>query len=81
MVWGEPLLAFCDQLTANFMLPLGGMLTCFFVGWYIPRQVVHDEFTNGGTLNSRYFGIFLFAVRYVCPLCISLIFLHQLGVL
>ncbi len=81
MVWGEPLLAFCDKLTANFMLPLGGMLTCFFVGWYIPRQVVHDEFTNGGTLNSRYFGIFLFAVRYVCPLCISLIFLHQLGVL
>ena len=80
-VWGEPLLAFCDQLTANVMLPLGGMLTSFFVGWYIPRQVVHDEFTNGGTLNSRFFGIYLFAVRYLCPLCITLIFLHQLGVL
>jgi NSS family neurotransmitter:Na+ symporter len=72
---------FCDQLTANVLLPLGSMLTCFFVGWYIPKQVVHDELTNGGTLRNRFVGVYLFAVRYVCPICISLIFLHQLGVL
>ena len=72
---------FCDQLTANFMLPLGGMLTCLFVGWYIPRQVVHDEFTNNGTLRSTFFSLYLFAVRYVCPICIALVFLHQLGVI
>jgi NSS family neurotransmitter:Na+ symporter len=78
---GYSLMDFCDMLTADFMLPLGGMLTCLFVGWYIPRQVVRDEFTNSGTLSARFFGIWLFAVRYVCPICILLIFLHQLGVL
>ena len=74
------LMDFCDQLTANIMLPLGGMLACLFVGWYVPRQVVYEEFTNGGQHNLRFYRIYLFAVRYVCPICILLIFLHQLGV-
>jgi len=52
-----------------------------FVGWYIPRQLVRDEFTNGGTLSARLFPVYLFAVRYVCPLCILLVFLHQLGII
>ena len=80
-VLGMSLMDFCDGLTANFMLPLGSLLTCLFVGWYIPRQVVHSEFTNSGTLNNRYFDIYLFAVRYLCPLCILLVFLHQLGLI
>ena len=80
-VLGLSLMDFCDQLTANFMLPLGGMLACLYVGWYIPRQVVHDEFTNYGQLNQNFYRIYLFAVRYVCPVCIMLVFLHQLGIL
>jgi len=75
------LMDFCDQLTANILLPLGGMLACLFVGWYVPRQVVYEEFTNDGQHNLRFYRIYLFAVRYVCPLCIMLIFLHQLGVI
>jgi NSS family neurotransmitter:Na+ symporter len=78
---GTSLMDFCDQLTANFMLPLGGMLACLFVGWYIPKQVVFDEFTNEGSDNVRFYRFYLFAVRYVCPFCIILIFLHQLGLL
>lgn len=72
---------FCDQLTANIMLPLGGMLTCLFVGWFVPKQMVRSEFTNDGTLAATFFGIYLFAVRYVCPIGIMLVFLHQLGIL
>ena len=78
---GVSAMDFCDQLTANFMLPTGALLACLFVGWYIPRQVAHDEFTNWGTHGQRIFPVFLFAVRYVCPLCIILVFLHQLGVI
>ena len=80
-VMGLSLMDFCDQLTANFMLPMGGMLACLFVGWYIPKQVVHDEFTNFDQHNHNYYRIYLFAVRYVCPVCIILVFLHQLGIL
>ena len=80
-VLGMSLMDFCDQLTANFMLPLGGMLACLFVGWYIPKQTVYEEFTNNGRHNVAFLRIFLIAVRYVCPIGIMLIFLHQLGVI
>ena len=80
-VMGQSLMEFFDMLTANVMMPLGAVLSCLFVGWYVPRKVVFEEFTNGGTIGKRIFGVFIFAVRYVCPVCIALIFLHQLGVI
>jgi NSS family neurotransmitter:Na+ symporter len=80
-VLGMSLMDCCDGLTANVLLPLGGMLACLFVGWYVPRKVVRDEFTNQETVNRRFFQIFIFAARYICPLGILFVFLHQLGVL
>ena len=79
-VMGQSLMDFCDNLTANFLLPTGAMLACLFVGWYVPKQVVRDEFTNRGTLKGHLFEVYLFAVRIVCPICIILIFLHQFGI-
>ena len=78
---GKSLMDFCDGLTANFLLPTGAMLTCLLVGWYVPKQTVFDEFTSEGRLKGSLFDIYLFAVRFVCPICITLIFLHQLGVI
>ena len=80
-IMGISLMDFCDKLTANFMLPLGALLTCIFVGWYVPKQTVFAEFTNDGTRNVIFYNIFLITVRYICPIGIALIFLHQLGVI
>ena len=80
-VLGVSLMDFCDKLTANFLLPLGSILTCLFVGWFIPKQTVFAEFTNDGTQNTMFFNIFLIAVRYICPISICFIFLHQVGVI
>ncbi len=80
-VLGLQVMDFCDKLTANVMMPVGGLLTCLFVGWCISRRTVYDEFTNGGTTNTGMFAVWLFAVRYACPTCIILILLHQLGIL
>jgi NSS family neurotransmitter:Na+ symporter len=59
---------------------MGAMLACLFVGWYIPKDIVRSEFTNNGTLRGRMFSWFLFGVRVVCPIGITIIFLHQLGI-
>ena len=77
---GTSLFNWFDFLTGQVFLPLGGLLTCLFLGWYVPKHIVKDEFTNGGTLRGRFFGTYLFVVRYVCPVGILLIFLHQFGV-
>lgn len=68
-----------DFVTGQIFLPVIGFFTCIFLGWYVPRTLIYDEFTNWGMVSTRFFGIYLFAVRFVCPLCILAIFLHQLG--
>ena len=80
-VFGRPLFDVFDFVTGQIFLPVGGFLTSLFVGWCVPYDTVRDEFTNNGTLRGRFFGLYLFSVRYICPVCILLIFLHQFGVI
>ena len=80
-VFGTSLMEFCDGLTANLLLPLGSLLTCLFLGWVVPRRIVKDEFTNWNTVCRCLYPYWLVAVRYVCPVAIAAIFLHQLGVI
>lgn len=81
VVGGRSMFSWFDYLTGQIFLPLGGFLTCLFLGWYVPRTIVWDEFSNGGTLRGRFFRLYLFCIRYVCPLGILLIFLHQFGLI
>lgn len=80
-VLGQSLMDFCDNLTAKFMLPIGGLLTSIFIGWFASQDTVREEFTNGGTVASRLFPIYQVAVRFVLPVLIVLVFLHQFGIL
>ncbi len=79
-VAGVDLFDVFDFVTGQIFLPIGGLLTCFFIGWYIPKKLVKDEFTNWGTTRGIFFGTYYFLIRFVCPLAILAIFLHQLGV-
>ena len=81
MIGDKSLFNWFDYLTGQIFLPTGGLLTCLFLGWYVPKQIIKDEFTNGGTLRGRFFNFYLFGVRFICPICILLIFLHQYGVI
>ena len=81
-IWGRSLMDFCDYLTAQIMLPVGAMLTSILVGWFASKNIVREEFTNWGTTNSKsYFNIYLFCVRYIVPVCILLILMHQFGLI
>ncbi|HEY9543994.1 sodium-dependent transporter [Prevotella sp.] len=78
---GKSLFDWFDFVTGQIFLPVGGLLTCLFLGWFVPRQIVRDEFTNWGTVSRRFFGLYLFLVRYFCPLAILAILLHQFSVI
>ncbi len=79
-LFGQSLMDFCDMLTAQVMLPLGALLTSIFIGWFVNQQLVRDELTNRGKVPVVFFSVYQFAVRFIVPLCILLIFLHQLGI-
>ena len=79
-IGGRSIFDFFDYLTANFMLPIGGIFTCLFVGWKIDQTLLKNEITNYGT--ARFIGIktYVFLLRWIAPTCILLVLLNQLGV-
>ena len=79
--FGKSLFDWFDFITGQIFLPIVGFLTCIFIGWYVPHKVVRDEFTNWGTLRGHFFHVYIFLVKYVCPICILFIFLHQFGLI
>ena len=69
-----------DYLTANIMLPVGGLLTCLFVGWRLDRQVLRAQLTNDGVLPFRIYRLVLVLLRDCGPVILLLVFLYNLGV-
>lgn len=80
-LFGLSVLDCCDFLTSNILLPLGAFLTCILLGWCVPTKLLKDEFTNWGTLRGRLFRVWLLAIKFVSPICILAVFLHQIGVI
>ncbi|MBE6182174.1 MAG: sodium-dependent transporter [Rikenellaceae bacterium] len=68
-----------DYLTANIMLPVGGMFTCFFAGWKLDQQVLKAQITNNGAIKFRIYKLFRVLLRYFCPIVLLLVFLDNLG--
>lgn len=81
VLFSRSLFDWFDFITGQIFLPMVGFLTCIFIGWFVPHKVVRDEYTNWGELRGKYFHFYIFLVKYVCPLAILIIFLHQLGFL
>lgn len=79
-VGGLSLFDLFDKGTANFLMPMGGLLMSLFVGWRMNKKVLRDTLTNFGKGSGWYIPLFLFVVRFFAPVCILLIFLSGLGV-
>jgi NSS family neurotransmitter:Na+ symporter len=72
---------FLDFTASKVMLPLGGLLIVIFLGWVMKASEVKDELSNGGVLKVRLFNAFLFIIRFIAPVAISIIFLNSVGIL
>lgn len=66
-----------DILTANIMLPLGGLIIAVFVGWRMSVSSSMDELK----LKDKHYALWRFTIRYISPVGVVLIFLNQIGVL
>jgi len=77
-LFGKGVLDLFDYVTANVLLPLGGILIAIFAGWVLPRQATKDELKMGDGLGFR---LWRFLVRYVSPVAVALVLLNALGLL
>ncbi|HHJ13836.1 MAG TPA: sodium-dependent transporter [Gammaproteobacteria bacterium] len=66
-----------DYLTANIMLPLGGLAIAVFSAWVMRRQDSVQELDMG---EGAGYWLWHFLVRYVTPIAVIMVFLNVTGI-
>ncbi|MBR5466217.1 MAG: sodium-dependent transporter [Bacteroidaceae bacterium] len=61
-----------DFITAKFLMPLGGLLICTFVGWDMNKKLVASQ------LDSRFTPLLMILFSWVAPIGIGVIFVYGL---
>lgn len=72
---GKAFFDWLDFLASNVLLPLSGLLATLFAGYFWKK--VADEVG----LKAGWFKVWLFALRFVAPILVLLVFLHSAGIL
>ncbi len=73
---GKTFFDILDYLTANILLPVGGLAMAIFTGWFASRRMSESELD----LCGPWFGIWWFVVRFITPIGVLIVFLHAIGV-
>jgi len=76
-IFGLTFFDLLDYLTANIMLPLGGLFIAVFAGWLMHTQSSKDE------LNTTEDGykIWTVLVRYITPVAVMIVFLRAVSII
>jgi len=64
---------FFDILTDKIFLTIGGLLLAVFVGWFVKKEDLRDELTNGGAVQFGLFELWYNLIKYVIPVAIGII--------
>ena len=70
-----------DYLTANLMLPAGGLFTCIFTGWFMDKALFREQLYPNSVQPSPFYRPLRFLIRYFCPVIVTMIFLDTLGII
>ncbi|MBL1142723.1 MAG: sodium-dependent transporter [Proteobacteria bacterium] len=65
-----------DILTSNIMLPIGGLLVAIFAAWLMSRKSTVEELGLG---DGAAYQAWHFAVKYIAPFGVIIIFLNAIG--
>lgn len=78
-LFGMTLFDLLDSLTADILLPIGGLCTAIFTGWFMDRRILREQITNGQSRHLFVYRIVAILLKYVCPVLLTVIFLYNLG--
>lgn len=67
-----------DSITADVLMPIGGLLTAVFAGWVLDRKLFQGEISNHGQLKARLFPLLVFMLKWVAPILLSVVFVWNL---
>ncbi|HPW40052.1 MAG TPA: sodium-dependent transporter, partial [Bacillota bacterium] len=70
-IFGVGFFDFFDILTDKIFLAIGGGLLAICVGFFMNKEDLKDELTNGGTLEFGLFELWYNVTKYVIPVVIA----------
>ena len=71
---GKTMFDLLDYFTANIMLPLSGLLTALFVGWFVTKETLQSDLVMKGGA----FTLWHVLIRYVTPVAVVIVFVYNL---
>lgn len=77
-LFGKTFFDLLDYLTANIMLPLGGLLIAVFAVWQMRRKSSIDELEMDDTMGYQ---VWRFLLQYITPIAVVLVFLKAIDVI
>ncbi|MET0065903.1 MAG: sodium-dependent transporter [Candidatus Thiodiazotropha sp.] len=75
-IWDKTFFDLLDYLTANILLPLGGLLIAVFAGWVMKQASSREEFAMSGW----FYRLWWILIRYISPIAVVVVFLHAIGI-
>ncbi len=76
---GKSLFDWMDVLTANVLLPIGGLLIIIFLGFIFKRDQLEDELKQGSK-SIKTTMAYITITKYIAPVAIAIVFLFGLGI-
>jgi neurotransmitter:Na+ symporter, NSS family len=80
LMFGKDFFGTIDEISADWLMPLGGFFAVVFAGWFLGKDVAKEEFLSGKKTKS-FLKIWLFLIRYLAPVAILLVMLQRSGVI
>ena len=66
-----------DFVSTNYMLPVGGFLTCLFIAWVVKDKVRAEEFGSSGAIYRTTVAV----LKFFTPIAVLVVLLHGLKLL
>ncbi len=70
-----------DWISANILLPVGGLFIALFIGWFLGRKKVQAELAMGANISGILLSVFMFLVKFISPIAIAIVILNKVGLL
>ena len=80
-IFGNNIFGILEFVSANIFLPLGGLLIVTFVAWYLGYKRAKEELSNNGELKVKYMPLYMFLIKFVAPIAITIVFLNGIGLI
>ncbi|WP_428240612.1 sodium-dependent transporter [Gynuella sp.] len=74
LIFGKNFFDFLDYVTANIMLPLGGMFIALFAGWVVKTRISREEMS----ITPLAHQLWLILVRFIAPVLVLIVFIYNL---